>query len=163
MKTRRVHSRQGRRSIDASVLTGAKVHIDHPDGSQTVYPPLNPPNDTVVAVRVRYRCGACAELTAEVHHYDAANGTEVVAFYGRGTEVVRGERSGCTHYALIEPDYGTPPVCECPEHGPLQVNAKQVRRDVARSIAVELGQTRDEKERATRTVKLKPEGALGAS
>ena len=153
----------GQVSLDAVLLSGGEYHHCTEDGT-TVYPGLAQPIGGVTTVRVRYRCRSCSRPpAAEVLHYNAEDGTEVVAFLGKVyAPNAQGEQRGYTAHALIEPDYGTTPQCQCPEHGPLTVDAAQVRREVARSITVELRQGRNLEEKGTRTVRLAPSGVPSA-
>jgi hypothetical protein len=149
-----------RSSIDAMLLAGGEVNTwDEAAGRWITYEPLEPPEREVIAVRVLYRCRSCNRPpAAEVEHYTAANGTEVVRFMGRKYRRVGddGELSGYTHAALLEPDLGTAPSCDCPEHGPLVIDVAQVRRDVTRSLDVQMRRSRNGEEKATRTVRLSP-------
>ncbi len=145
-------------NLDAKLRLGGKVVICREGGDNTVYEPLAPALHTQISFRVRYRCGACSRSpAAEVEHFTAANGTEVLCFIGKCyLERDDGQRVGFTRYAFIEPDYGAEPLCECPEHGPLELSRTQLRRDIDRSIAVQLRQSRTGSEKVTRTVRLRP-------
>lgn len=130
----------------------------HEDGTSTTLAALSAPIGSVIRVRVRYRCRACTRPpVAEVLHYQTEDGTEVVCFVGKAYEEDgSGNLRGYTRNALLTPDRGTPPECECPEHGGLVVTAEQVRAHVSRSIAVELREARNADEKVTRTIRLPP-------
>ncbi len=152
-------------SIDWVLRAGGRFVVSHEDGSRTAHEPLIVPEGGVVTIRVRYRCRACTRPpAAEVEHYTAEDGREVVCFVGKAYRAgADGEQVGYSCAALIEPDYGTPAVCECPEHGVLDLDRQQVRRDVARSLAVQLRQGRNPKEKGTRTVRLRPKNGVSAA